>query len=172
MILWFLRMFTTFTDMEAMVDLTSRNYEKQSGVYGDKVRIEHERDSLKSDLVFVRAAHDELKTENLRLQDRVEAMTEDRRQLWDLVNASLSGERASYQMQINEAWQKSYGVVPYSDAAQIPPNRGATEGNVGPVPGGRRMLPSEIIAKKTQDFWAAKKAIANPVPRNIAVPVG
>ena len=169
MILWFLRLFTAFTDMEGMVDLTSRNYEKQSGVYGEKLRIEHERDSLKSDLVFVRAAHDELKTENLRLQDRVDAMAEDRRQLWDLVNTSLSGERASYQMQINENWQKSYGVVPYTDAAQIPPNRGATEGNVGPVAGGRRMLPSEVRAKATRDFWAGKAAAAEAVN---AVPVG
>ena len=139
MILWFLRLFPVFHQIamersEALTNLADRE----------------------SDLVFCRARNQELETENIRLNDRLEAANEERARLWKLAEESLANERQAYQMRANEHWQKQYGVKPYPEAPGIPENLGHQENGVTEFGRRGRLLPSEIVAQAETDFWAAK----------------
>ena len=154
MILWFLRLFPEFRDLQNAYDMTVSNYEKQSGAYGEKVRVEMERDSLKADLAFCRSRLQEAETENLRLQDRVEAANEDRKQLWAMLQESLGNERKAFMMQVNEAWQKKYGVTPHPEAPSIPEKFENAVDAVTEFGRQGRLLPSEVVANAERTFWA------------------
>jgi regulator of replication initiation timing len=170
--LWFLRLFSRFRFLESALTQMQADYQSMSGSHGAKARLEVELtkscnivSELRNDLRVAESANAALQQENLRLQDRLEAAAEDRKQLWDTMQQALANERASYQMQVNEEWQKRYGVTPYPEAPHIPTTMANSEDRTGTFGRRGRMLPSEMQAAATQAFWdkkAAKAAQAAP----------
>jgi predicted nuclease with TOPRIM domain len=104
---------------------------------------------LNEELALLRNELAELQQENLRLQDRLEEARADRTRLWDEMSKALDGERSSLRMQINVAWQRMGARAPFPDEPSLPEHVERTE-EQSPVP--RRELPSERIARKTNEF--------------------
>lgn len=105
--------------------------------------------ALWTELEELRGNYATLLTEKLRLQDRLDATVEDRTKLWDTMQECLRGERASYQMHVNQSWQRMGAGVPYPDAPHMAASASAEGGAIGrkgPV------LPSEAVAKRTEQF--------------------
>lgn len=166
MILWFLRLFNQFRLFEYALDLANRDYEKQSE---HKLHAEMDRDSLKTDLTFCRSRLQEVETENLRLQDRVEAANEDRKQLWEMLREALGNERDALMMQINADWQKRYGVIPHPDAPSIPEKFSNAVEAVTDFGRQGRLLPSEMVANATNKFWENRQKRQAEIQQEAAV---
>lgn len=94
MLLWFLRLFPQFRALEA--------------VEHDEVELANTRNTVT-----------ELQHENDKLTDRVDTLLEDRKALWGSFQESLRAERASYQLSVNSAVQRSGGGIPYPDAPHL-----------------------------------------------------
>ena len=94
----------------------------------------------------------ELVTQALILQDRLDATLADRDKLWSTVQEALRGERSAYQAHINMAWQKQNGGIPYPDAPHLPDGAVPPPQAHDPIP--RRELPSESVARRTNQFYA------------------
>lgn len=129
---WFLRLFKAFRDLESrrtveMLDLQAAMEELVS-----------ERDSLT--------------TERDSLLRQLETATSDRTQMWEMVNKALEGERTAYQMHINASWQKQGGGVPYPAAPSLAPNAVPVKQEPGPVGRTARVLPSQLVRQRTNDF--------------------
>jgi hypothetical protein len=107
---------------------------------------------LEAEAKALREDHARITAENLRLQDRLDAAREDRTQLWTTMQESLRGERAAYQMHVNQSWQRAGAGIPYPDAPHLP--QSAVPKQQGSEPVGRqgRMLPSEAVAMRTAEF--------------------
>lgn len=120
-------------------------------------QVERERDSMRTDLVFIRAAHQERVTDNLRLQDRTDAAEAERTRVWKLLEESLENERLAYRMQVNEDWQRRYGVTPHPDAPHIPATQEHHAEKVGAFGRQGRVLPSEYAANYEREFWKARR---------------
>jgi len=103
-----------------------------------------------NDVELLRDANRQLIQDNLRLQDRLDAALEDRKQLFALVNESVHNERASYQAQINFQSQRTGGPAIYPEAAILPRTVVPSAEDKKPV--ARRLMPSEIVAHRTQAF--------------------
>lgn len=86
----------------------------------------------------------------LVLQDRLDAALEDRSKMWTLMERSIDEMKIAYQAHINVAWQKQGHGVPYPDAPQIP-HSAVVPINQEPIR--RRELPSEAVAKATNQFF-------------------
>jgi hypothetical protein len=94
----------------------------------------------------------ELTNEKLRLQDRLDAALEDRKQLWNLMQQSIDEMKIAYQSHINVQWQKQGANPPYPDAPHLPPNAVPPQQGNEPVGRRGRMLPSEAVQRATVDF--------------------
>lgn len=90
-----------------------------------------------------------LTTDKLLLQDRLDAVMNDRSELWRMMETAINNERATLQMQVNFQTQQRFGVTPFPDAMHLPQEANAH----GPMePLSRRQMPSEMIANGTARF--------------------
>ena len=115
------------------------------------LRLTPQFQQIEAELKTLRANYQDLTTENLLLQDRLDAAREDRTKMWDTMQECLRGERTAYQMHINQAWQKTGAGAPYPDAPQLPPHMLPKQETHEPI-GRRRVLPSEVVAQKTAEY--------------------
>jgi hypothetical protein len=102
----------------------------------------------------LREAVQQLTQEKLLLQDRLDASNEERSRVWSMMQQALEGERMAYQMHINQSWQRTTGTVPYPDAphaAQPKP----VPANPEPLGRAGRILPSDRIARRTEEYLAS-----------------
>lgn len=125
MILWFLRFFSQFRDLE----MSAR--------------------SAGFDIAELRRANEELITEKAVLAVRIESAMQETARAWQAMQDALHGERLAMQMQVNHAVQKSGGGIPYPNAHSLPASTTKIQ-EPGPVGRRGRELPSESIAKATQ----------------------
>jgi hypothetical protein len=90
-------------------------------------------------------------TEKLILQDRLDALMNDRAELWRLLERTLEGERTAYQCQLNVQWQQKGFGAPYPDAPKLDSNSVQPHGG---GTAGRPMMesPSQRMARYTEDF--------------------
>lgn len=108
--------------------------------------------ALEADIEIVREANRSLVQENARLLDRVDAAIEDRKQVWETLQVALKSMETSYQAHINAAWQRQNGGIPYPEAPHLPPNSVPKQQPNELVGRGARMLPSQMVAQRTQDY--------------------
>jgi hypothetical protein len=109
-----------------------------------------ENQRLQAELDQVRDAYTKQATQNTILEDRLDAALADKSRMWDLMSRSIEEMKISYQMHINVAWQKQSGGVPYPSAPHLPESAVPKEHSTEPA--GRRELPSEAIARRTNAF--------------------
>ncbi len=88
-------------------------------------------------------------SEKLILQDRLDAVMNDRSELWRMMETAINNERATLQMQVNFQTQQRFGVTPFPDATHLPQESNA-QGPIEPMP--RRQMPSELIQNGTARF--------------------
>ena len=91
----------------------------------------------------------QLSTDKLLLQDRLDSVLNDRAKLWDMMQTAIENERATLQMQVNFATQQRFGVTPFPDAVKLPDSMEASEHS---APLGRRRMPSEDMAFRASQF--------------------
>lgn len=117
--------------------------------------LEQDRDATVAGL---RECVQELTTEKLLLQDRLDAVLQDRSNLWELTKDCINNERLSYQSHINLQWQKQGLPAPWPNSPGMP--EGTTPAtHQDPIP--RRELPSEAMARKTRNFYSSVAASLN-----------
>ncbi|MEN6537698.1 MAG: hypothetical protein ABFD89_28870 [Bryobacteraceae bacterium] len=105
---------------------------------------------LHDEVEILRSNNERLVQENLRLQDRLDAAQDDRKQLFDMVRQAIDNERVGYQTQINFHAQR-HGDPPIYPAAQsLPETSLPTEESLRPI--ARRLLPSEMMANANKKF--------------------
>jgi hypothetical protein len=126
--LWFLRLFPAFRAL-------ALNYSEALTKAADL------RDSL-----------DEIAIEKLRLQDRLDAALTDKEHLWNSMQDAIDNERAALRMQVNHAVQKAGGGIPYPDAHSLPSSAVRPLQAPGPVGRQGRILASEAITRRTQQW--------------------
>lgn len=126
MIIWFLRLFSRFRQLEA---------------------IEHDETELRN----LRRQVDVLQNENTRLQDRMDAVIEDRSRMWDMLGRATKSMETSYQALANIQWQRTNGTIPYPDAPHLKPKPAEEE---QPASFGRqtRATTSEMINRRTREY--------------------
>jgi regulator of replication initiation timing len=157
----FLRLFSQYRDLAELAQAQARNCESLT------LDVEHLTNQLKSaehDIASLQEANQELTTENLRLQDRLDAAIEDKQNLWSLVHESLDGERYALHTQVNHATQRAGGGIPYPEASTLPEDRVARLQKSGPVGRAGRMLPSQIALRAERDGlknWARAMSESN-----------
>jgi hypothetical protein len=103
-----------------------------------------------NDLEGVRAAYVDVSQQALRLQDRLDAASQERGQLWRAYQESVKAERAGYQAQINFTAQRNGAPPIYPNATMLDPSALPTEESTRPIV--RRELPSEMIARARRKF--------------------
>lgn len=136
MILWFLRLFPAFRALE-----------------GDR----------DGNVAALRETLQEQSTQNLLLQDRLDAVMNDRGELWRMMERSIENERATLQMQVNFSAQQRFGVTPFPDAVQLPASAEPSDARSAPF--GHIMMPSQMVANQKQKFvkgYLAKRATVTP----------
>ncbi len=112
----------------------------------------HTFNALMRETESLRTAVNELTTEKLLLQDRLEAALEDKQHLWIGMESALQNEREALRTQVNHAVQRAGGGIPYPNAHSLPANVVREPQTPGPVGRRGRMLPSEIAQQQTQKF--------------------
>lgn len=152
MIFRFLRLFPQFRALTESFNQAGDQLEKRNDQLAEmrEQRDEWQRNCISSEanLRAVRSALDEMKAENLRLQDRLEASTEDRRRLWEMTTRALDSERQSLRMQVNREWKTTYGTTPFPEAP-APPDAAVRDHDATNEPLGRGYsLPSQRTAMK------------------------
>jgi len=105
---------------------------------------------LLAEVETLRAANRQLLTDNARLEDRVEAASEDRNRLWAAMQEALDGERTALHTQINHLVQRSGGGIPYPEAHTLPAATVPREQSTAPI--SRAMMPGEAVARQTAKF--------------------
>lgn len=110
--------------------------------------------ATEGDLVAAREALDELSTEKLLLQDRLDAALADKDKLWSTMQDALDNERAALRSQVNHAVQKTGGGIPYPDAHFLPAGSVREVQASGPIGRRGRLLPSEAAQRQTGRFLA------------------
>ena len=106
-----------------------------------------ERDSAVQESANLRTQLQDQSAQILSLQDRLDFALNDRAELWRMTRECINNERASYQMHVNEQWQKQFGVAPFPDAPQIPAHSTPKPVSNPVIP--RSMLPSEAVRRVT-----------------------
>jgi len=99
----------------------------------------------------LRREYSSLTAQSLALQDRMDAVLEDRTRIWSILEQSMAGERTAYQAHINMAWQKQMAGIPYPEAPHMAEASVPQPQSGDPVL--RRRLPSEIVAERTNSFF-------------------
>ena len=107
---------------------------------------------LEEECASLRESLQSASSQALLLQDRLDSALSDRTELWNMTRECINNERASYQMHVNEQWQKQWGVAPFPDAPQIPQHAAAKHVSDPIIP--RSMLPSEGVRRATQKFMS------------------
>lgn len=163
MILWFLSLFTQFRDLAAASQAQARAIEEvddkyavvveeRDGLAHDHSEILVQKESLESDLATLREAHDELATEKLLLQDRLESAIADKDNLWKMVEEALGNERGALRAMVNHANQRSGAGVVFPDAHILPHKAAAQPQDPGPIGPRGRVLRSQMVAQANRDF--------------------
>jgi len=106
--------------------------------------------NLLDEVETLREANRQLITDNARLEDRVEAASEDRNRLWAAMQGALDGERTALHTQINHLVQRSGGGIPYPEAHTLPAVAVPREQSTAPI--SRAMMPGEAVARQTAKF--------------------
>lgn len=145
MLLWFLRLFQPFLQMEAEV-ITSAVKIDQAHAYAAECELRAKG---------MREALEESQREKERIQDRLDSALDDRRKLWDLVDSRMSACDEALKMQVNVGFQTRYGIAPYPDAGRLPESLESdlVSSNISP----RGSLPSESV-KRAQAKFAREMA--------------
>lgn len=149
MTLRFLRLFAEFRDLEDLVSMQARNFEASDGSYKVLSAVNAE---LRTELEDLREANQNLTTDKLLLQDRLESAIGDKEHLWATTNRAMEGERYAYQTMVNHAIQKNGGGIPFPDAHALPPAEIRKPQLPGPIGRSSRMLPSEMAHRATSQF--------------------
>ncbi len=122
-----------------------------------------ENRSLKYDLAACRASHEELVSEKLLLESRLDTALAEKDRLWAAMQEALASERTAYRMQVNEAWQRRGAGMPFPSAPHAPESAETQE----QVQIGRkgRILPSESIARNNSRVIGELVDRMNPANR-------
>lgn len=192
MILWFLRRFSQFLELESLsvmqaarieivdrdlvvmtadrdkwrhdcVEEGNRRSELRADHRDQVSKLENRVRTLETDLGFSRNACEEMSTEKLLLQDRLDSAIQDKEQLWGTMQEALSGERNALRMQINHAVQKAGGGIPYPDSHALPANAAYQPQKPGPIGRTARVLPSEMQSRANHNFMEEWVATVAPV---------
>ena len=157
--LWLLRLFPQFRDLESLVQVQAETIEKSESsvradlAYRDKEiqAVTAERDSFRTDLVFCRQANQDLTVEKLRLQDRLDSALSDKDHLWGIMQEALDNERYAMRMQVNFAVQPTGAGTPYPDAPSLPAHRIPKPQEGGPIGRSGRQFPSAVMFQQERD---------------------
>lgn len=160
MLLWFLRLFPQFKELEARAQALAARIEKsdsaieaeeeKTNAWRQKTRdAEVQTHSLSLDIDSLREANQELMHEKALLQDRLASAIDDKDRLWTLTQEALTSERGALRMQVNHAIQRSGGGIPYPDVHSLPQNSVPRPQEPGVIGRHARRLPSEDIAIQT-----------------------
>lgn len=160
MILWFLRLFTQFREIETLCLMQARGAEQE------RVQLVAQIDSLTEDVGNLEIVNRELITEKTLLEDRLTAALMEKTRLWETAERALDGERYALHTMVNHATQKGGGGVPYGDAHTLPASEVRKIQTPGPVGRTARMLPSELAHRETVRF--AKEFIDTLKPEQAA----
>lgn len=109
--------------------------------------LEEDRDAT---VAALRETVQEQSMQNLLLQDRLDAVMNDRGELWRMMERAIENERETLQMQVNFSAQQRFGVTPFPEAVHLPPTAEPSEARSAPF--GRRLMPSELVAHRQQQF--------------------
>jgi hypothetical protein len=150
--LWFLRLFPIFRNLEALVQIQAKKAEEFDAVSASLSEARVELESANTDLENLREAHQDLVTEKLLLQDRLESAMADKDNLWSLFNESLGHERYALQTMVNHAVQKTGAGIPFPEAHSLPSSAVKPLQPGGSVGRAARMLPSEAVGRANQAF--------------------
>jgi hypothetical protein len=107
---------------------------------------------LQDEAITLREQIEQLSTEKLILQDRLDSSLQDHDQMWSMIRESLDGERMALRTQVNHAVARAGGGVPYPDAHQMPASAVPQKREVGPVGRRSRLLYSEASAAHDRRF--------------------
>ena len=143
--LWFLRLFSQFRELEALAEMQAARAEEFDREQGRARTLATDNESL-------REANQQLTTEKLLLEDRLESSMQDRDRLWETMQESLRGERYAYQTMVNHATQKTGAGTPYPDAHSLPASEVRKIQTPGPIGRSSRVLPSEMASRATKQF--------------------
>lgn len=159
MLLWLLRLISVFRELENLCAMQARNLEeseKSREAMANKVEAMAaefaELQSDRVDLQNLREAHQDLITEKLLLEDRLNSALEDKQRLWDSMQEALNGERNALRTMVNHSVQKNGGGIPFPDAHSLPPSEIRKVQTPGPVGRSQRILPSEITERASRKF--------------------
>ena len=143
--LWLLRLFPQFRELEALAAMQAARVEECEGQQQSIETLTAENESL-------RESNQQLSTEKLLLEDRLESSTQDRDRLWETMQESLRGERYAYQTMVNHAVQKTGAGTPYPDAHSLPASEIRKPQAPGPIGRSARVLPSEMANRASRQF--------------------
>lgn len=115
-------------------------------------RLEADRDATVAQL---RESLQDVTTEKLVLQDRLDSVMDDRAKLWDVMQKAIENERATLQMQVNFSAQQRFGVTPFPEAVHLQPTQEPNAEHLKPF--GVFQTPSARIAQRTAN-WAKQHA--------------
>ena len=110
---------------------------------------------LEDELRQVREALQSTTTEKLQLQDRLDAVMEDRSKLWEMTQECVREERKSYQIHVNRQWVEHGLGVPYPESP-APESHRREDASTEPI--SRPRLPSEAIQARKTAFLDQYKA--------------
>lgn len=136
--LWFLRLFRQFRELESLAVMQSESAEECA--------------RNQADIESLREANQQLSTEKLLLEDRLESAIADKDRLWETMQESLRGERYAYQTMVNHATQKTGAGTPYPDAHSLPASEIRKPQAPGPIGRSARVLPSEMAQRQKREF--------------------
>lgn len=148
MILWFLRLFPRFRDLESLAQMQAESAEETGSLVEDVANLERVRE--------------EMVREKLLLEDRLSAALADKDRLWEAMQQAMDGERYALHTMVNHAVAKSGGGTPYQDAHTLPPSEIRKVQTPGYVGRRGRTLPSEMAEKETEKFLNSWLEQINP----------
>ena len=163
MILWFLSLFTAFRELDNCAARMAEEIERSDSAYktlhDEKCALEDrvhtlltEVEAERQDLKNLQGANQELITEKLLLQDRLESALSDKDKLWDTMTEAMNGERPALHTMVNHSVQKNGGGIPFPDAHALPPSEVRKVQESGPVGRRSRILPSELAERQSVKF--------------------
>jgi hypothetical protein len=155
MVIWFLRLFSQFRDLQAKL-LAWQKWKESTVKTLDEIIEKNERG-----ISEVREAYNAEVQEHIRTRDRLDAALLDRQKLWEQMERALNGERAAYQMQINIRAQKAGEGLPFPEAYSLPDESVPKPRPTGPMGRSGRILPSQRAAQAQREVL---EVIANNLP--------
>ncbi len=150
--LWFLRLFSHYRELEALTAMQARTVEEcdRNAVRMQELVVDNE--SLRHDVTSLQESNQDLIHEKSLLEDRLASAIQDKDRLWETTQTALQGERYAYQTMVNHAVQKNGGGIPFGDAHALPPNEVRKVQVPGPIGRSARSLPSEGAMRASNAF--------------------